>query len=104
MKWQKGQSGNPKGRVKGKRALSEELRRLVDARWQPRGPTNRELLAQVLLRLALCGDIKALSYIYDRLEGRPAQALELSGDDRKPLRIEYVVAGGKEAGEGSHQP
>jgi hypothetical protein len=54
--------------------------------------------------LALCGDIKALSYIYDRLEGRPAQALELSGDDRKPLRIEYVVAGGKEAGEGSHQP
>ncbi len=96
--WVKGQSGNTNGRRKGKRTLTEELRRLVDARWQPHGITNRELLAQVLLKLALCGDIKALSYTYDRMDGKPAQALELSGDQRRPLRLEIVVPSSKEDG------
>ena len=101
MKWRKGQSGNPKGRVKGKKVLTDELRRLLDAKWRPFGQTNRELLAQVLMGKALQGDLKAIEYIWDRLEGRPAQAVQVTGEERKPLCITYV--NGNESGEGSQE-
>jgi len=41
--------------------------------------------------------VDAAKYICDRLQGKPAQAVELSSDERRPLRIEYVV-GGNEGG------
>jgi hypothetical protein len=106
MKWQKGQSGNPKGRIKGKKVLTDELRRLLDAKWRPFGQTNRELLAQVLMAKALQGDLKAIEYIWDRLEGRPAQAVQVTGDGRRPLRIYYVDGneGGEGSQEGKHNP
>jgi len=89
-RWQKGESGNPNGRRRKERGLTEELRHLLDAKWEPQGWTNRQLLIQGLLCDALTGSLDAKKYIFDRMEGKPAQALELAGDKTRPLVIKYV--------------
>ena len=44
-------------------------------------------LADKLIELAAAGDVSALREIGDRLDGKPAQQLQLSGDENQPLKI-----------------
>ena len=44
-------------------------------------------IAEKLLTLAENGDIQALKEVGDRLDGKPAQQVQLSGDADEPLRI-----------------
>ena len=44
-------------------------------------------IAEKLLSLAENGDIQALKEVGDRLDGKPAQQVQLSGDADEPLRI-----------------
>ena len=69
-----GQSGNPKGRPK-KRTLSEEIRDELQA------GDNLKVIAKELIRMGREGDLRAMSEIMDRTEGRPAQTIknELEG-------------------------
>lgn len=90
MAWKKGQSGNPNGRPPKAKAMSEELRRLLQRHAPGTKRSNLEVLVAKLVELAHGGDKDALRYIFDRLEGRPAQALEFSGDEARPLHITYV--------------
>ena len=68
----KGNAGGP-GRPT-RRGLVEALRDMTDA----------DEMAAMLLRRAKKSD-QVLMYIYDRLEGRPKQATELTGADGGPL-------------------
>ena len=95
MAWVKGQSGNPAGRKPKTRAMSDELRRLLQNKAPGTKRSNLEVLVAKLVEMARDGDKDILRYVFDRLEGRPAQAVELTGDKARPLRIEYVK--GKEA-------
>jgi hypothetical protein len=73
-----GQSGNPKGRP-STRGLIAALRAAV-AETVKDGRTVEQELAQMLVREALHGRRKltALAEIFDRLEGRPKQQLDLN--------------------------
>ena len=90
MGWVKGQSGNPKGGPRKNKALSEELRALLQRQAPGSKHTNLKELVAKLVRMALKGDKDCLRYIFDRLEGRPAQSMEITGDEKKPLHITYV--------------
>ena len=50
-------------------------------------------IAEKLLTLAENGDIQALKEVGDRLDGKPAQQVQLSGDAEQPIvqRIEQVI-------------
>lgn len=52
------------------------------------------LLARKLVQKAMDGDVSALKEIGDRLDGKPAQAVEMSGKDGEDLsiKIEFVGA------------
>lgn len=66
-RWQPGQSGNPAGRKpKGTDTLTGVLREKADKR----------KLAERLLELAYKGDVVALRYVYDRIDGTPVQRTE----------------------------
>ena len=65
-RFKKGQSGNPRGRPIQPEGLTETLAWLMSK-------TNSRALAQKLIDKALGGDLKAIQYIYDRLEGKPTQ-------------------------------
>jgi hypothetical protein len=64
----------------------------------PDGRPNVEAINDEVLALALSGERWAIELCFDRLEGKPAQALELSGNERRPLRLEIVVPSAKEDG------
>jgi len=67
----KGVSGNPRGRPPKNREFTRALEETVD----------KKQLAEVLWGLALQGDMQAIKYIYDRIEGTPTQRHEFSADD-----------------------
>lgn len=73
-----GQSGNPGGRPRTaplSRAYRELLAQPVPD--DPEGRTYAEVIAQVLARKALKGDIRAAQELADRAEGRARQAIEI---------------------------
>ncbi len=64
--WKPGQSGNPGGRPKKDRELTAALEATV----------SKKILAKTLWDLAKAGDMAAIKYIYDRIEGSPTQRHE----------------------------
>ena len=82
-----GTSGNPGGRPKDAESLSAQLREAVAELDDTEGKTGARLLAEAMLKLAIKGNVQAAALIYDRLEGRPAQALTLRGEDAAPLHV-----------------
>lgn len=112
--WAKGVSGNPRGRPKGSRSLSQTLFKLLGE-----APTSGELdamfkelqipddlqmeietsgdrqtaFARALLFRALCGHWSAIHEIFDRLDPKP-RAIELSGRDGGPIQTAgFEIAG-----------
>ena len=51
------------------------------------GRTMADLLSAVIIAEAAKGNIQAHKEINDRLDGKPQQAIELSGDQDKPVLI-----------------
>ena len=74
--FKKGQSGNPNGRPKKDRCISDILREqglnVIDGKH-----TNLQLIVEKLYEKASGGDLKAIDMIFDRLEGKPAQKVEV---------------------------
>lgn len=74
----KGRSPNPGGRPKNEVSITAILRQKIGAlrRTHPRA----EMLANKLLELAESGDIRALTYLIDRLDGKAMENIALSGE------------------------
>ena len=79
MPYVAGQSGNPNGRPKKGTALTDRLRVKMAKR--------ADELAETLIGKALGGDMQAIKEIFDRMEGKPAQSMELTGDPEAPLQV-----------------
>jgi hypothetical protein len=90
--WPKGVSGNPGGRPKSK-PLTEELERLLEQKPpKGKGETWAALIAQALVVKASKGDVRAISELANRLEGKPLQAIEIDENANTTLaeRIEQA--------------
>lgn len=61
------------------------------------GGDKLRIIADQLVIKAMSGDLQAVKEIADRLDGKPSQQLELSGDPDKPIqtvsRVELVAPG-----------
>lgn len=87
-----GQSGNPGGRKK--EWLTQILREYMSIT-DPRAKQSRaEKVAVALYREAVKGDVQAIKYIFDRIDGKVKEAVEL--DIPEGLKITLVR---KEAGD-----
>jgi hypothetical protein len=96
-RWQAGQSGNPNGKPKWK-LLSDtyraKLAELVPG--DAHGRNYAEAIADAAFAAALEGQIGAIQEIADRTEGKPAQAIALSGDVHLTMTVEEIDARLKE--------
>src|SRR5262245_28732217 len=78
--FQPGQSGNPAGRPRD--TVTPHLRELVRTPGKD-GVTYGELVAQTLLARAVDGDVQAIREVFDRLEGKPRQAIDVSVEEKR---------------------
>jgi hypothetical protein len=74
-----GQSGNPSGRAPSRGLLSSLRLKITQVCVD--GQTVEDLLVEALIEEAFTGRnrMAALAYIFDRLEGRPRQAVDVRG-------------------------
>ncbi len=88
MPLQPGESGNPAGGQKAKRFFNALDRAIT----QDDGKKLRAA-ADKLIDLAVAGESFALQMLADRLDGKAAQSVTISGDADNPLvtRIESVI-------------
>lgn len=76
-----GQVANPSGRPRKGESITEILR----------ASPHKAAIVERLEQLALKGDVAAIKYFCDRLEGSPRQAMTLSGDkDAPPVQINIL--------------
>ena len=106
----KGRTNNPHGRPRKNNALTEELRAYVlsNKKLAIPGMTDlnaRQALVRKLFRMAAEGDLPAMKYIFDRLDGRPIETVRATVDTGslnviKILQKELFDFEGEECGEG----
>jgi hypothetical protein len=84
MAWKKGQSGNPKGRA-AEKPFADALRMEIKAA----GEDHQKLreIARKALDKAAGGDMHAISFVADRLDGKPHQAVEMTGETQYVVRM-----------------
>jgi hypothetical protein len=87
--FEKGKSGNPSGRPKD--SFGPVLRDMLDTLGEGSQYTERALIAQKLIDLAKSGEIQAIRYIMDRIDGTPTSKQEVTGKDGGPLYSEAKV-------------
>lgn len=77
---------NKRGRPKKNQAMTEIIRRygrrkdikIEDEYGEEKYYSRKDALALKLWQLALQGDMSAIKYIYDRLDGRPKETVEVN--------------------------
>lgn len=84
MAWKTGESGNPRGRA-AEKPFADALRMEIKAA----GDHHQKLreIACKLLDKASEGDMQAINCLADRLDGRPAQALEVNTSETFVMRL-----------------
>ena len=118
--FQKGESGNPKGRPKLGEAITDLFREYLEGKDDGNAVSRKRLLVEELYKRAMgksgtdkdgnpvyvSGSDELLKYIVNRLDGMPRQALDLeafvTGDEaltvfveRSPEARHYIRAGGE---------
>ena len=68
---------NRKGRPKKGQALTDILSYKLDQKTGD-GKLHREVVADKLIALAEAGDVSALKYLMDRIDGKPKESIEMS--------------------------
>jgi hypothetical protein len=79
MPFSKGKSGNPQGRQKKGETLTDLLREKIETKRDAKDKlTRKELIIEKLIVMAEGGDLSALKYLFDRIDGRPKESIELT--------------------------
>ena len=85
--YMKGHSGNPGGRPKNTLTTILKERMMEDVMINDKWLTNADLIVDQAIQLALEGDMQAIKWIFERVDGRPIpMRLELV-TEHKPFRI-----------------
>lgn len=92
MPFQKGNNANPNGRPKKRPMMTPALRAILGKRAPEEfgNVTNRVAIAQKLVEIALGGDTQAIKLIYERVDGKVPDPVELSGPDGGALAFDDV--------------
>jgi hypothetical protein len=74
---------NREGRPKKGETLTDALREFAeqqDVEYNDNKISRKQALSQKLWQMALNGDLQAMKYIYDRIDGKPTEKHEVEGN------------------------
>jgi len=80
---------NRKGRPKKGESITEILQKLLDKK-NSSGQLRRADIAERLIELAENGDLPALKYLIDRIDGKPRESIELK-DGSVDLQLREIL-------------
>lgn len=91
--WVKGVSGNPKGKPKRGETFTDILNKVMrekSVEWKTKSGrkkhiSGKEAAARKLVELAVKGDMGAIKYIGDRMDGKPAITEKISNDSMQEI-------------------
>ena len=88
-RFQKGRSGNPKGRPPNKSCLTALLREELDkaSPEDKEGKSYAELIVQSMIRLAIEGNSTALKEIWDRIDGKTTTPMSVETREQPALVV-----------------
>jgi hypothetical protein len=84
--WQKGKSGNPNGRPKKDFALNDHIRSFANIEAKNKKTILENVVASVYEE-ALQGNMTAVSFLADRILGKPQQAISLKEESTEPIKV-----------------
>jgi hypothetical protein len=84
--WKKGESGNPNGRPKKEFALNEHIRSFANLEGEDK-KTMLEKVVETVYGEALAGNMTAVSFLADRILGKPQQSVSLKEESTEPIKI-----------------
>ena len=93
-RWQPGESGHPEGRPKAETSLTTLFKRAMDAPNPDGEGTVAQAITATVVAKAIKGDMEAIKYLGDRLEGKPTVALALASGEDSPLHYRLTVIDG----------
>ena len=77
-----------KGRPKGALSINDELRKLLNGKGKDGKRKVVEAVAYKILQDALGGDTRLMIEMWQQVDGKPAQNVNLGGQEDNPVRIE----------------
>lgn len=95
--FQPGQSGNPAGKPKGRLHMTTMLRALLETQTTDEHGnvnTHAALINQALAKKAASGDTAAIKEIFERIDGKTSQVVEIGNRDDQAFKIQHSL--GKE--------
>ena len=98
--WKTGHSGNPKGRPKHDETMTGLLIRELAANVDIRDTEGRkikmakkEMVVKRVIELAMKGDMIAIKYIMDRVDGAPRQIAEVKQENDIRIVLDFDTEG-----------
>lgn len=94
FRWKPGMSGNPRGRPR-KEDLTDVLRQVLAETLPKEQDPKQNPLAYVLVRNFVLEairtkDLDMVTEIFNRIDGKVKERLELGGEDGEPIRVERI--------------
>ena len=86
-RWKPGFCPNPNGRPPSGKAFSDLLRQEAEEIDADTGLTNAQIIAKALVSLAKQGNVYAIERYADRLDGKPKQSMDITGNVTFPQVI-----------------
>lgn len=97
MPFVKGQSGNPKGRTPNRVATAELLRAAGELTYPGKAQTLRERAARAMWEQACKGNVQAMAWITDRMDGKVPDRVQMEQQGRQVVRVIFEDAGAADA-------
>ncbi len=85
--FKKGMSGNPKGRPPKEFALNEYIRDMANQTHDDSKKTMLEAVVSKVYEEALKGNMTAVSYLSDRVLGKPSQSIAVRDATDEPIKV-----------------
>lgn len=96
-----GKSGNPAGRPKGYFSIKAEIEKLMNivlkgevnplTELAEDMPVNRKIALNLVIKAVVDGDLSAIREVKDTLDGKPAQAVNIGGQDDNPVQHTFTL-------------